>query len=376
VATGAVLAGAAALGGGLWWKEDAVSAESLELAEIRRTLLQGTPDQESAATTRLKSFLATHPKSADGWGLYAVAEYFQPRGPGPDASVVRNQRMTAAARRALALDPRQPDARTALASLASFTGRWTAAYRTIAPVYRDDPDRFFVNNYLASLFSQTGNAALSLRHTERALAAEKLAPPMWMLKAQALENLGRLAEAQAAIEEAYNIWPKQYAVWFTRLYLLGFNGRTAEALSMIASPSDWPIGISPDNQAFTRSQIVALGDRRPAAVEEALRRTRAMAPKGTGFAENAIVFMAALGMNDETFALADRYYFDANFIAGPARFSEEQRVYNRTRMTSFLFRRSMIGTWRDPRFEALVGRIGLTHFWRDTGFAPEFRDLS
>ena len=156
VAAGALLAGTAAIGGGLWWKQDAASPESLELAEIRRTLLQGTPDQESAATTRLKSFLAGHPKSADGWGLYAIAEFFQPRGPGPDAHLIRTQRMTAAARRALALDPGQPDARTALASLANFTGRWTAAYRGIAQVYRDAPDWLFVNNFLASVFWQTG----------------------------------------------------------------------------------------------------------------------------------------------------------------------------------------------------------------------------
>ncbi len=43
------------------------------------------------------------------------------------------------------------------------------------------------------------------------------------------------------------------------------------------------------------------------------------------------------------------------------------------RYTSFLFMPNMALLWGNPRFTALLERIGLERYWRESGTVPDYR---
>ena len=70
----------------------------------------------------------------------------------------------------------------------------------------------------------------------------------------------------------------------------------------------------------------------------------------------------------EAFALLDGYFFGAGQWARLAPAGGDQ-----DRITSPLFQPPARGLWRDPRFDRLLERIGLSAYWRASGTVPDFR---
>ena len=103
--------------------------------------------------------------------------------------------------------------------------------------------------------------------------------------------------------------------------------------------------------------------------------TLARAHTGAGHAENSIQFLSTLGKFDEAFAVADAYFFDRGFSTGDLRFSPSQLARTRLedRRTFMLFLPSTAPMRTDPRFNRLVGEIGLERYWRETGTRPDYR---
>ncbi|HJR83599.1 MAG TPA: hypothetical protein VJ775_06695, partial [Sphingomicrobium sp.] len=64
----------------------------------------------------------------------------------------------------------------------------------------------------------------------------------------------------------------------------------------------------------------------------------------------------------------DGYYFGEGDWRGVAPAAGDE-----DRATAPLFMPPMRKVWRDPRFDQLVGRIGLTAYWRQSGTTPDYR---
>lgn len=96
--------------------------------------------------------------------------------------------------------------------------------------------------------------------------------------------------------------------------------------------------------------------------------------EGSGRAENTIQFASALGSIDEAFAVAEAYYFGRGFIVPELRFSREQGTYLRAddRLTGFLFNPALEPIRGDPRFDQMVGELGLKAFWKASGRPPDY----
>ena len=78
---------------------------------------------------------------------------------------------------------------------------------------------------------------------------------------------------------------------------------------------------------------------------------------------------ACAAMDDPatSFAILNGYYFGEGQWAGLVPPAGDQ-----DRQTSPLFQPPMRGVWKDPRFAALVRRIGLADYWQRSGTQPDY----
>jgi DNA-binding winged helix-turn-helix (wHTH) protein/Tfp pilus assembly protein PilF len=376
----AVGAGAALVAGGaLWWAgpfgaRTPSEAEAL-LARARESLRDGTPDQNAAAVSLLRRAVDIAPADAECWGALSLAYQEQAVRSGSTARDQIEARCRNAASRALALDPGNGDAMTALATLSPFYRRWSAYEGECRRVLARHPGHATLNRHYGHFLDHVGRSRAALPLFDRAMAADSLSPQLHWQRIMSLWTAGRLDEADAAMDRAIGLWPRHYALWFVRIRLLNHTGRTAAASAMIDDPDTRPIGIPEWNFALGRKEARALQSRAAADVDAAVAAYREAARTGAGFAENAIVFASAAGRLDEAFTVAAAYFFDRGATIGDQRFAPEQGIQGarRQRYSAFLFTPPAAAMRADPRFEPLVREIGLDDYWRRAMLAPDYR---
>jgi hypothetical protein len=183
----------------------------------------------------------------------------------------------------------------------------------------------------------------------------------------------RLEESDRVIDRALATWPRQFAIWFTRLWLYAYTGRAAQALALIGDSAGRPLGIPEGDFQIVELSVRAIMTRSPLDVEAAVRANMAAAPAGAGYCMNAVKVSAQLGRLDDAFAAADALYLNRGFQVAPAFFTQQQGGYTPPdqRGTEFLFSPPCRQMRTDPRFQPLLREIGLVDYWRRTGTAAD-----
>lgn len=364
---GGVLAGAAAvtLGTRLIHRDD-TPPEARELIKAARAdVLSGSIEQLSNNISKLRQAVQLAPQNAEAWGLlaYGTMVYWN-LSPLPERSDLR-ARGLAAIQRALALEPNQADALAAQHYATPEFRNWYNLERADRAAIAHHPDHPGLNFALADVLVQVGRTRDALPYLDKARGVLPLAPPIHTYRAVCLWDLGLLDEAEAAVREAFDLMPRYYGIWFTRLYFLMYNGRAAEAWGMFSNVAARPLGIPDWNYDLTGQQVHALmtGDRTEIAKTVANWKD---APRlGTGFMENASIFAAFVGDLDEAFRQLDALYFNRG--VSQYYFAKEQGIYaSKERHTYNLFRRTVAPLRRDPRFAVLTRELGLDDYWRRT----------
>jgi DNA-binding winged helix-turn-helix (wHTH) protein len=369
----------AAAGAGLAWKmldQPDIPPEAARLHEQGwDALREGTVDQLANASAKFRSAVEIAPNVAKFWGSLAFAYQLQAQSsPAVQVAALRAKGV-AAARRAFALDPDDPDAiASEIVSIRLFQN-WQAYERASRAAVARAPHHPGVNGALSGMLAQVGRLRESVPYIERAVAAQPMAPRLRVSLVNAYWDVDRIEEAEKAIEEAYRLWPRHYAIWFSRFYFLAFNGRPLESLAMIADEGSRPIGIPEWNFETTALQATALANPDSEVVETAVDKTLAMARRAVGFAEGAIRFLGVINRMDAAYSVIEGYYFDRGFALGDRRYSQEQGVYaaQKQRHTYMLFAARTSPLRRDPRFGPLLVELGLEDYWRATGTKPDFR---
>ena len=364
--------------GGLWLKYGAPASrppeENTLIARARAALREGTVDQTAAAVSLLRQAVEVAPADAEAWGALALAYDEQAVRSGSAARTHIEHRCRAAAIRALELDPANADAAAAIATVRPFYRRWAAYETSCKRALEAHPDHGALNRNYGHFLNHVGRFRAASVHMRRANTADTLSPLIHWNRAIVLWCAGRLDEADAIIDRAIHLWPRHYAIWFVRVRILNFTGRAASARAMIEDRESRPVGIPEWSFALSFAEARALETGSPTDIDLALSLYMAASRRGSGYAENAFVFAAAVGRHDDAFRVAESYFFNRGFKLGEERFAEEQGMHNarHQRYTGFLFAPPTALLRTDRRFDSILREIGLPRYWAWAGTPPDY----
>ncbi|HET7709143.1 MAG TPA: winged helix-turn-helix domain-containing protein [Sphingomicrobium sp.] len=352
------------------WPPEARALHEQGMAELR----DGMVDHYASAAAKFRREAEIAPDRPEPWAALAIAYQKQASMAPPVQRQALQARSAAAARRALAIDPNDGNALAATAMRIPLFRNWEANERAWRSIAKRAPHNPIINSAIATALSSVGRSQEALTHVDRALAVDSSFVRLRVFRGSLLWDCRRIGEAEDAFESAFNLWPRNYSVWFSRFYFLAYNGRAAEALAMIADTAGRPIGIPDWNFAATEVQVRALADPNPATIRAATQSAVDFARRGVGFGEQSTILAATLNQLDAAFSILDGYYFDRGFALGDQRYSKEQGMFvsPQERNTYFLFIPRTASLRRDRRFKALTEELGFDAYWRASGTRPDY----
>ena len=370
------IAGASVLSGAALWQWPRASKDREVRALIEQGLIalrQGLPDPRAQGVDAFRQALRLDPDNAGALGLLALslrsaAEY----GP-PDRVAPTRLEAEATARRALAIEPRQPDALTALALLEPSFGRWGEAERRLRAILADAPDNEFAVAGLGTLLMSTGQVRACLEKLEWLNARQPLSPNLQFRRVYTLWSVGRLAEADATADRALQQWPEHPAVWFARLWTFAFTGRPERAQRMLANATARP-DMPPPVAELLGLSLAALAQPNSPLAERAIAANMAAAARGPGPAISAIMVLSALGAGRQSLEVARGFLLQqGGVLVRQAHTPLQPSVTDQHhRMTMMLWIPVNAILRREPGFTELCDQLGLSAYWRERGVTPDY----
>jgi DNA-binding winged helix-turn-helix (wHTH) protein len=375
------IAAAAIAGGGIWWINRPRPDPRFEALMARgdEAFRDGSAfEQWDADATRRPNLIRLyeeavrlHPGSARAWGLLAYFMSARADGATPQDSARLVADAKATIRRALQIDPREPNARVA-AFL--FEGRmldWAARDRRLREILATDADNLPAMIELMPLLQAAGFTRESWGWNERILHASPLARPFLVVKSLKLWILGRVRESDNVIDRVRGLWPEYGFGNWARFMLFALTGRPQAALAMLDSAPDGIGG--PDVQAMWRAVLEALETRAPAAIATARAACLEQATRLPVMVNDIVMILGALGQTDAAFEVTEGFLlWRGKLVSADQADGKAMDDYSR-RMTQWLFTPPVAAMRADPRFLKLCDEFGLTAYWRERGVKPDYQ---
>lgn len=378
---GLAAAGAAGVTGAAYWfwrsppppsrspRVAALVSQSLAYARAAE------PDAERQGAESLRAAVQLAPTDASLWGQLAlalcnVAEFSPPLRVAPALAAAE-----AAARRALALDAAQPDARAALVLRQPIHGNWWAAEQGFKAILADVPDHLPALDGLAQVHAGAGLLALHYPLRLRTVMLDPLHAGYNFRAIYAHWMNGRLAAADRAGARGLEVWPRHGATWNARMGLFAMSGRPERALAMLADVANRP-RLPPPYLAMLIAAAQALAEGSSAAQARAVDTVMAaMIGGGPLQAVTGSMLLAALGAADRSLQVMEGFLLERGPLMIEANWRPGQILHNdvRRRFTSFLFTPVMAPVQALPGFAAVTVGIGLDDYWQTTGHRPDYR---
>lgn len=370
-ATAAVVTG----GTGLWFaRRDPQSDRAGALiAEADQALRSGMPDTDARAAGLLEHAARLSPGNALAWGRLALARTYMAQFAPPARAATTVAGVQDAARRALAIDPRQADAHAALAILPPYFGDWLAAERRMKRVLAIAPDHLPTRDALNFMHTNTGRLREGCEDRVRMAALDPFHATYQFKLIYAHWLLGQLNEADRAADRASQLWPRHPGVWSARFNIYALAGRPERAIEHVDN-----LGARPELPPFMiqlfRGAAVALASRRPADRDAAGDALMQAATRNPAAAVHAVTLLNGLGETDRAFAVAEAYLLERGPLMASVGWQGDDMALRdeRRRNTIMLFIPSSAGMRADPRFARLVEDVGLVGYWRSVGVTPDY----
>jgi len=363
-------ASTAVAAGGLWWRASRPRSDPRFEALMQRG--EDALRLDEPAAKYFKDAVAIEPNNAGAWGLlsYALAsaETYPQFARGGAAGAAE-----AAANRALAINPNEPNALLTMTAVQSSLLDWILREDRYLAILAIDPDNTLVMRNLGLTLAGVGRCRESLAVRERAIAIEPLCPDHQVRKAGLLWWLGRVGDADRVIDRAMELWPAHRLARLMRLMIYAFTGRARAALAMVEDEATHPIFFGPGAAPVWRASLVAL-ETPTASMIAAARQANIDGSKGSPqIAAWAILTLSALGELDAAFEVANGFLLDrGSIIVRPRPETTGPRVNGLGWRNTFgLFTPPTRAMRLDPRFKPLADGLGLTDYWRRRGIGPD-----
>lgn len=324
------------------------------------------PAAAAQAIAFLTNATKVDPNFPSAWGALAMAYAVRKKGAPPPERAGFDSRSRSAAKRALDLDPSEPRAVGALRLLDPVYRNWLTAERANREALKVQPQLPLLVFLLADVLGSVG------RWREAAVLSNRFDRTKFLIAGadrQMIINLwsaGDLPAADDAVRVAVDHWPQHPQIWRTRISYLTHSGRPSDALKLLRDQAEVPPATPRELIDAMEATAKALGGQLSAG--DALGRNLAFLKEQPTFVFAACHTAAAIGQVDEALAILTGYYFGEGEWARLAPIGGDQ-----DRQTAPLFQPPMRNLWRNPSFHALLKRIGLTAYWRESGSLPDFR---
>ena len=332
-----------------------------------------TEDANQEIIRSLKEAVKIRPGSARAWGLLAffnviLAQLSEPKVAGP--LIVHAQD---AARRALSIDAKEPNALLAMFELQGSTLDWFTRDQRLRQIIAIDPTRIWAIAELVLMLQAAGLTRESRSWNERAIALVPLSLDFLSKRAMKLWISGRVPEADKVIDQVRALYPTVDWPWWVRFLIFAMTGRAQAAQAMLsANPK---ILQNPAEVAMWRTALPALAEPSTAAIKRTRQACFDAAKAANQTYGQGVMILSRLGDVDGAFAIANGSLLSLGPIIRPEKPGSRaavQDAVDRVNM-QWLFTPPCAAMRRDPRFGPLCDGIGLTEYWRRRGVQPDYR---
>lgn len=366
------LAATAAAAGIYAWRPRPTDPIATMIAESRAIALAGNPEAEAKAITLLETAVTRSPGNAEAWGLLAMT---RARADEHAVTMLKTpvEKVVEPARRALALDPGNADAKAALTMVVPYYGDWLAAERRFDTMLRDHPDHIFAIDSRSFFYGAVGRMRESATTRFAIKDDAPLDAGLLFRRAYAHWFLGQIADADRTAARGLELWPNHPGLWFARLWVLAGTDRLGRALAHIDDANARP-QLPPPMVSTLRAAIGAAQTGDMAAIELAVNMVLGGVQKSVAGVVNAMMLLNLMRATDAAFAVAQAYYLEEGPIIAAMQWRPGSPTVpdQRRRKTNMLFTPVATGMQRDTRFMPLMQRIGLVDYWEKRGVTPDF----
>lgn len=323
-------------------------------------LLQGSgqPDGKKRAEALFREAIQLDPKRADAWGWLAIVL--------PESEAERE-----AALRALALDPREPNARTVLAFQRRDLEAWTQWEDNLLGITSDAPDCAAALSQLTFFYQGMGRCEASWMYNEQEIRVEPFNPAPQFRRAIKHWIFGRIGDADKVANRALELWPRNSGVWNARMLLFAFSGRAPAALALLDDVSRRPASLTIHSERSWRAALTAISTRSTGDINTALEVCTAAARLAPGLAANAIMVFSDLGKLDAAYQVAAGLLESRGPIVQHGGNIMDLYSGSLWGRTQFLFIPATTPFRADPRFPELCRRLGHVAYWQKRGIWPD-----
>jgi DNA-binding winged helix-turn-helix (wHTH) protein len=366
---------AATVGGaGLWWatrsrndlRFNALMARGEEI--VRNTAAIGDPK-----TIRIfEEAVSIKPDNARAWGLLGLVRSMALQTVDPVEGAGLANGAEEAARRARAINPKEPNALLTIFELQGYTLDWPERDRNLRQIITLDPRNVIAITELVALLQSAGLNQESWNWNERAIAIVPLSPDLLCRRALKLWIGGRVAQADRVIDQVRDLYPSYNLAAWVRFIILALTGRPKAAQAMLDTQPN--LIAAPPAISLWQSCLPALIRPSPATIAAARHACIAAASRAGQLAAQGVMILSGLGEIDAAFDIANGFLL---WRGSTVRRGETQKeLGNDTGWRlgiQWLFTPPAAAMRADPRFVALCEGVGLTGYWHTRGVRPDYQ---